>query len=123
MFSLAHKVSGKERSFGTFIRHNKNFTRACNHININNTVKKLFSSCNKNITGAYNFINFRYFFSTECQSGNSLRPAYKEYPINTGNCGSSHNIRIRITVFSGRGNHNNFLNTCNFSRNCIHQNR
>ena len=122
MFSLTHKVSRKEFRLCCFVCYNQDFTRSCNHININSSVEQFLCRCNKNVSGAYNFVHLRHGLSSVGKGGNSLRTTHKKNPVNTCNLCGGDNIWVRRSVLLGRSTHNHLFNSRNLCRNYIHQN-
>ena len=121
MFRLGQKICCKVYWISTIVSNNTDFTRACNHVDINLAEHLAFCSSYVNVARAYDFINLWNAFRTIRKSRYTLSTTNLVYCINASKfCGAQYS-RIDAILLR-RCNHNDFFNTRNFSWQRSHDN-
>ena len=122
MLSLTHEVGGEELGVGGLVRDNQNLAGTGDHVYIYGAEQELLCRCDKDISGADDFIDLRHGLCAVCESSDCLSAAHEEHSVNTCELRGGDDIRIGSTVLLGRSNHDKLLNTRELGGDSVHQN-
>ena len=119
MFCLRQKICCKVYWISTIVSDNADFTRACNHVDINLAEHLAFCCGNVNVARAYDLINLWNAFRTIRKSRYTLSTTNLVYCINASKFCSAQYSRID-TILLRRCDHNDFFDARDFRWQCSH---